>query len=219
MQPSRVLTLAAALFSAAPVMAQTAANPQVLGAVDAATSPDEVRAAISAVDTPEGLEAVLDSATKLDHAGPIIERLETEARSRVLSGSYRSCDVFFPETGPLFPAAADDSIYLTMTVAELIGGGDGMLKTSSEFDHDVISMVAVTDGGLSEAIHMYASQNIHRIDGQLRVHGAKILSDTDKYHRATFLILKDVGLVYLRGDGQIVSAEGAVTELAGRTCD
>lgn len=78
--------------------------------------------------------------------------------------------------------------------------------------------MAVSDQGLTPAIHTYASQNIHRIEGQLTVMDGKIESVSDQYNRATFLILKDTGLVYMRGVGQVTSADGQITELAGRSC-
>ena len=206
--------VSASVFAGAVNSQQTA---DVVGTINDATSFDQVRTAIEDIDNPDALEDLLAALSVLDFSDPIIEKIEKTRRQMIIEGTFRPCDVFFPETGPLFPDAADTETYLILTVSELVDAG-GMLVTKSELDHDVLTMMAVSGQGLTPAIHTYASQNIHRIEGQLTVMDGKIESVSDQYNRATFLILKDTGLVYMRGVGQVTSSDGQVTDLTDRSC-
>ena len=58
--------------------------------------------------------------------------------------------------------------------------------------------------------------NIHRVKGRYDVGGyetTSIASTGDKYHRMTFLLVHDVGYVYLRGTGVISRKDGTAITL------
>jgi len=63
---------------------------------------------------------------------------------------------------------------------------------------------------------IFGDQSIHRFKGEIKFLGEEypiFIGTGDKEHRLTFVLIKDIGYVYVRGDGKVILSSGRSVEL------
>lgn len=63
---------------------------------------------------------------------------------------------------------------------------------------------------------IYGNGSIHRFDGEVRFDNAKkavVVGEGDERNRLTFVLLSDIGYIYVRGEGKVVFPDGRTVEL------
>jgi hypothetical protein len=84
----------------------------------------------------------------------------------------------------------------------------GEISAGEEFPGDFSGLIALM------TIPNFGDGSILRFkDVGIRMHGYTFVGEGDILNRLTFVVIKDVGYVYLRGKGKVISPEGVTTKL------
>jgi hypothetical protein len=174
-----------------------------------------VAAKAAALNDAPALEALLDSEPDRDRRDPIVERLEILHRDDVLPNGP-GCR---PVVKDLRIDPPDGRPGVSVMTVSSMPGRPGLVQMGTELKHDRM-MFSLGDmmgfGGAKQKSDTWVHGNIHRVKAQYDVGGyetAAIASTGDKYHRMTFLLVHEVGYVYLRGTGVIRRKDGTALTL------
>lgn len=174
-----------------------------------------VAAKAAALNDAPALEALLDSEPDRGRRDPIVERLEILHREDVLANGP-GCR---PVVKDLRIDPPDGRPGVSAMTINSMPGRPGLVQLGSELKHDQImfsigGMMGL--GGAKPKSDTWMHGNIHRVKAQYDVDGyetAAITTTGDKYHRMTFLLVHEIGYVYLRGTGVIRRKDGMAITL------
>ena len=169
-----------------------------------------VAAKAAALNDAPALEALLDSEPDRGRRDPIVERLEILHRDDVLANGP-GCR---PIVNDLRIDPPDGRPGVTAMTVNSMPDRPGLVRMGTELKHDrmmfsIGGMMGL--GGARQKSDTWVHGNIHRVKAQYDVGGyetAAIASTGDKYHRMTFLLVHELGYVYLRGKGVIRRKDG-----------
>lgn len=169
-----------------------------------------VAAKAAALNDAPALEALLDSEPDRGRRDPIVERLEILHRDDVLANGP-GCR---PVVKDLRIDPPDGRPGVSAMTVNSMPSRPGLVRMGTELKHDrmmfsIGGMMGL--GGAKQTSDTWVHGNIHRVKAQYDVGGyetAAIASTGDKYHRMTFLLVHEVGYVYLRGTGVIRRKDG-----------
>jgi hypothetical protein len=160
---------------------------------------------IADASTPEALEMLL---RKHPHrADEVVPKVETLVLERIASNGAEGRFVI-PEVKPLagFPTGR-----ITMRGA----GARGVARLTSEFPGDTVEMRFGMTGGDAGITAPWGAGSVHRFDGRVEMDGIDhvFIGEGDKPDRLSFGLTKNVGYVYLRGKGRVISSNGKEVKL------
>lgn len=166
----------------------------------------EFNSKFKTLDDPDQIEKLIDTYSDYKFAEKAIPRLEDMIVDRIKkNGPGR--DRFVAKV------VIGTQSKIRNTIRAIAGSSKdkGMLECSQELpgDYDgLAAMIQAPNWGENSILRF----GFHESGVAIDIKGYKYLGRGDKLHRLTFVLIKNVGFVYVRGKGQVVSPKGEVFE-------